>query len=877
MSTQTFETFPILASHDLNIAGHVSTTGRKQNKSCDQCRKGKRACDADSVAASIGTGCSNCQRTNKQCTFEWLKAQRESIPTRLKRTRDSKPKSSNDDTSPISSLSFQSDRGFPIPDDVLSSVESDLNGGITTSNHSWTVASKLGNESRSLEAPGYIDETFNESLDSAETSLSFPVLDHVTSASLLDDDAAVWPQQLLDLDHTQAGSSIHHAEPNVYLGQYLEEAPESGPLPQPRKRKRRRSLYKSSPRNPQMPSIFSSNELHLALNGNMVSQNLMKIYHDSMENALSCWLTERTCPYGTRTLIQGVSVTDASLLSEWGPDWSNRIYQRIFRLDGLLGRLQGTKVSKRDDASATRALHLAILSFASQWAQRSQRDRVKYRNGDSFSPLHPRSGQDIGGGSFEQHDSPEEPEFDRVIQQSTWHEARRALQDAADIESFRVAFAQIIFSLTQRPLEADQSTPKSFEEEMSGSEFLAETTFPFDAGAFQPKPSKLSDLEEVIDQDEAPLFLEYGLRHVHTMRSKIDRLERERPAESLGNTFGATVLDSKDRKTIDLLYWLGVMFDTLSACMHNRPLVVSDEDSELTPVTDENLGSPMFSTPNAGLWGDHFYRIQAPLDASHEPARWPCSYNSAARVLTDAAPIKVLLFRKVTRLQTLLSRKATHEAFEAAISEAFRVYEYWNRVYRPFFMDCVSNHEDLPHRIQSWYVCLAGHWYLATLLLADAIEVIDIGSWGLEGHRMRRTFMKLVPSLRRSNAVALSDLARVSTPDTGETSSFSRGRGWHDSVNTGALLTEPWTAVLIRAFVKATRLILDGVSNLESEDVASDLQRCDHCAKALWYLGKKSDVALSAARTVMEAIGQKRLCFSVPGTFSGADALSTSF
>ena len=116
----------------------------------------------------------------------------------------------------------------------------------------------------------------------------------------------------------------------------------------------------------------------------------------------------------------------------------------------------------------------------------------------------------------------------------------------------------------------------------------------------------------------------------------------------------------------------------------------------------------------------------------------------------------------------------------------------------------------------------------------------------------------MVQTLRRSNAVAISDLARVSTPENSVTSSFSRARGWHDAVNAGALLTEPWTAVLIRAFVKATSVLLAGISDSYSENLDSDLERCNHCAKALWYLGRKSDVALWSAQTVMDAIEQEQ-------------------
>jgi hypothetical protein len=58
----------------------TSKTGRRQFRSCDQCRKGKRACDIaipDGFVAGAGVlmpsePCSNCAKTRKACTIEWL-------------------------------------------------------------------------------------------------------------------------------------------------------------------------------------------------------------------------------------------------------------------------------------------------------------------------------------------------------------------------------------------------------------------------------------------------------------------------------------------------------------------------------------------------------------------------------------------------------------------------------------------------------------------------------------------------------------------------------------------------------------------------------------------------------------------------------------
>jgi hypothetical protein len=231
-------------------------------------------------------------------------------------------------------------------------------------------------------------------------------------------------------------------------------------------------------------------------------------------------------------------------------------------------------------------------------------------------------------------------------------------------------------------------------------------------------------------------------------------------------------------------------------------------------------------------------------------------------LLCDAAPVKVLLFRKVTRIQTLLSRNARGDKVEKSITSALDVYRHWTALYDPFIQDCIQHHDSLPPRIQSWYICLTGHWHLATLLLADLIEIVDSSEFGVGSLvSQQRAATNFLARFREKNCRELSDIARCACPR--EDSSFARSSDFHFAVNKGALMTEPWTVVLIRAFAKAGVLLLEsssatpsGISGHTYQEDA--LRRTDACVKALWALGRKSDMALAVARILDDAVKQKR-------------------
>jgi hypothetical protein len=75
------------------------------------------------------------------------------------------------------------------------------------------------------------------------------------------------------------------------------------------------------------------------------------------------------------------------------------------------------------------------MAFASQWTQHSQERTA--------------SGvlNDIGDLNIDL-----DTHSERSIKVNLWNQARNALNDSAGIPSFRIVFANIIFSLTQRPL-----------------------------------------------------------------------------------------------------------------------------------------------------------------------------------------------------------------------------------------------------------------------------------------------------------------------------------------------------------------------------------------------------------------------------------------
>ncbi|EXJ70286.1 uncharacterized protein A1O5_06354 [Cladophialophora psammophila CBS 110553] len=653
---------------------------------------------------------------------------------------------------------------------------------------------------------------------------------------------------------------------------------------------------------------------HLAENTNrlLISTSLKHIYSDTLENALLCWVTEQSCPYNDEGILshrwQQQRFHGTNIATK------NGMIQRIHRLDRASCVLGGRKLSPTESRLASHALNAVIMAFAAQWSQLSGANesglldiRTLRARQQSFHEL----GRLVDQSLFDFAEA-KLASFDRSLQVTLWNEASRALQQAMAIDSFQVVFAQVIFGFTQRPLSPeDFQRVKNHGEETThylglngfqrmGS--LGRATWSDDVHVYQAEPTEefvsvdhvtapeFAETQELLDLDKDPLHLRDSLMRLAAKRVK---LSTKRPRL---DTAWMTVESRPpfpdeassefliDRMTFNQLFWLVMMCDTLSAAINNRLPIVSDEDSVILSETDRKAGqakTPESSHTSAvpvvrvstsvpaamhstypevedNPWGKYFLGRNTAANAVGS-VQWPFSKETASALLSEAAPVKALLYRKVKQVQNAQFRRASPAVLEQLILEALKVYEHWNWNYGQLFTTCIQHHDELPLQIQSWYSVLASHWNLACYLLVDLIEELDRSGETDKCHAAIRKSCGLLFHIRKQSAFEMADLGRVGR--VRQDCSFSQSNEFHPTVKDGALLTEPWTEIMIRSFARISEQFLRWLGEIGQplrEDygisgmwLPGDRDRLyaslDYCVEALLDLGRKSDMAFLLA------------------------------
>ncbi|PNP78906.1 hypothetical protein FNYG_07771 [Fusarium nygamai] len=827
---------------------------KRTQYACDQCRKSKRGCDAppleiprnmdplrdgkmivgEKPPLAQSSPCSYCTKTHKKCTMNWAWTQIQ-ISYALAAAARGEPgiecivPSRRDSTSTRrESTSTENTRDTPnsiVPDDNTFDAQSAAQSFVSQSLPPVPVFSEIDT---SLDVPSFLDNSSldalpfdfvpeqTEPIDSNFYGIQFKDLtapeEPLSEPWEFFKDSTVPPELQFDAASMSQFPTVSPTEP----AQSLIAVSPNNEKDWRRTKRRRVSTTWSDTQSSSLSSFTMDHSMMTKSNSLMISTNLLQIYHDVLEHNLSCWLNEITCPFGR----QQKTVSQPGNLAEWGSSWTNRVLRRTMNLDRVAQSTQLIHMTRQQDSATAKALHLCIMAFATQWAQGSRRHRERYPSLDDIAEENPLN---------EYMDDFKE-EFDRHLQRNIWDQARRALDDVADVESYRLVCAEMIFGLTQKPLDPEDTEHSDVDT----------------SGCFEDvydMQSVADEIASIIETDGPPIFMERAARKMHSLKYRFD-------AEKKGLTKGrkranlVASMSSEDAGTVSLLYWLTVMFDTVSATMSERPLVVVDANSQHDDARgDTDWNVPLF--------------IQDSLEKPRQNVHWPCSYEEAAEAVTRSAPVKVLMFRHVAYLQNLLRQGESGEKVEEFIERSARVYRYWNTTYGTFFRELLQNYNCIPGRIQSWFICICAHWNLGVLLLADLIHHIDEHALGLPAPSQSRSNCKWVMRIRERSARELSDLARVTAPDN-RTFIVPTLSEFHHAINQCMILTEPWTVILIRAFSKAANYWMAEVNELLQVDRAGEeleerLGRGEECIRILWILGKKSDIARRCAETLSRA------------------------
>lgn len=603
------------------------------------------------------------------------------------------------------------------------------------------------------------------------------------------------------------------------------------------------------PRTRSLSPFLPNQAVAAASTSQLISSGLLQIYHDVLENNLTCWLSEETCPYTSQELVVH-SAHSRDSKKQRGSSWSNRMYERTIQLDRVAMANGMVQITRSESRAAAAALNLAIMAFAAQWAQGSERSKETYPATYAMG----KGGMDATGtGGTE--------EFDRKIQRQLWEQARKALQEVSDVECFRVVSAETIFGLTQRPFDGGP-----YPADPDGLGFLSESIT-----VQGLKTRLLARIHALIATEGPPIYVERAARKMQALKSRFDESQRG----SASHAPGRESFSQENQSTIDLLYWLTVMFDTISSSMNYRPVSVSDEESRhlASPQDDATAAFTTSTTegPAVGRWHIESF-IQDNVFEPQKAPVWPCSYEEASDAVVRSAPVKVLLFRYISYLQTLIRKGVRGTSIDDMIDSTIRVYEYWEMTYGAFFRALVRDIHLIPLRIQGWFACISGHWHLAALMLAELIDEIDGRDLGTSFSAQYRISMKTAEAIRDTSVRDLSDLARISTIRKNDQTTYvgtTQQLKFHHAVNDCVILTEPWTIILIRAFTKASTILLGEVEQSineacqrptwSEEGLSGKLKMAEHCISALWNLGKKSDLSRKSADILLVALNRMYL------------------
>ncbi|SPO32665.1 related to regulatory protein alcR [Ustilago trichophora] len=823
---------------------------RRQYRSCDRCRVGKRACNAEyeSVAEAINNkvACSNCRKKGKTCSFQYVLSILGGVPSTSSSAIQDDLKAGGVVMLPIS----------PQHEDANhNSDAASLENRTTPRYHrqSTTSATTLAAASTNL-----VKTTTTTSTD-INTGTS-PVAAHDARAqwSLAGSRSDIDPRASSDPSFVQAVTMAAAA-----------------------------AAYKNVAN---ISPMSSTMRITTAIDRIFLNDGLIRVYEGAAEQALQCWITSSNTPY---------------MLASQDPGASQQlVYWRICELDRGARRLLGHATGKASrEREIMDAFHSVVLAFAAQWSPHwisGLADKAQLSTGTvTGCGLNKTSENKVRLALWQRARNKLQKVANvasfRVIFALVlfaWTEKPREVVDRAtatndadiDLNSENCALDT---SAWQSPAEGSTFLLVAAMRKLLSIKFKIEGKkrrgiTPWNApngkvqdgtstsGASAAGISQRSSVSSALggdacsssgpaageDDDEANERL--------TMARKIQSdLESKAPIASSHGDGGenAAVRNvanaaevSRMEGTYHMLYWLCVVIDTETSVLRKHPPVVCDEDSEVIASFHGDFANNESSQPTEpaadatgqkGIWDDYIINVSKRKQQTEFASSWPCDEKKAAATLAFSTPVKVVMFRQISRLQMSFWRRASTQAVEQHIRSGLSIIYHWNQIYGRLIDSCRESHASLPASIQSWYVLLAFPWYLAILLFVEMVQTVDMAGASDKQARFERARSGIFPRLRDR---ACSDLALLIAAIRSTSFNHLEPRFQYVRDSGGnLLLTEPWSEILVHsitAVVKTEVKLHEGFCSLfkwrELEESHSRIELC------LWALEQLSDRSPSA-------------------------------
>ncbi|KIW00598.1 uncharacterized protein PV09_07796 [Verruconis gallopava] len=898
---------------------------RRQYQSCDYCRKRRRACNAIRLGINPfkqgqddakEIACTTCHRANRSCTFNWLldgskklppgikiqlPAQVRKIPTENETLKTSRPSVA----SSSASVSAESPTSG-----VDKAARCEKNEGYPAVHHrsppNVVTAFFVGKDPFQFSVPENV--VGQPESEGGEVQSFYPTPWSSTPLSVYDIPPAEgltqhpWETRsavIENLSHIASRSDEVGGSTASIGAFYEEDLLEESEDPKWRLRqtqglrheRRQEESYMDSvntrqaiadvvPR--QRPSFLAGPELNLTSSSikSFFIAGLKKIYENSMETSLSCWVTRENSPYEKR--IWSLRRRTASRIST--DSTPSNLYQRAYYLDNVLSTLRPNPLTAAENALASEVLGLAVLAFASQWPSST---RSSSQGGVSAADISEK---------FTTPKLLDSNELEYMIRQSLWTQLNKCLTRLSDCDSFRVITAKLILFFITRPL--------NWEEKILMEEFINADALPKEsrgeasakvdsqdaaAGTQSSKHStkrtsrKPQTLFDLLNPEDPIDHLSVVMQQLSTWSTRIKIfLHRTSLAGQTANIPLLNQLEHVRRAVLqacpqfNLLFWFSIMLDTARSTLHRRPLVFVDTETENhiikhdpqdLPSTEDPAGNQEASSSGVGSLTRAFQRLEiwqplqqmapSPCDDPFECPRTDFEKRMAS-VLQEATPMTVLIIRKVAHLQAAISASSTDDEIERCIAEILNVCGTWNVRYGQFLDNCIAEHTALPFTVRSWYITTFGHWYVGYL---RGIELIDDHDTRSASHTIQRSLRLstcLILRLQKEASYRLAEIAHVSCQDIANNVIDRTNREYHSSIRPGSILTEPAPDVMIFGLKSACDIMLTWLrilrepvapldaraawvqTNIEAHDMVRHIRSC---VDAMNQLGRLSSFA----------------------------------